>query len=448
MSTDEHPHNSIALTASQSGTCLDALQHNQQWTRTAGATNSVTFGGKSRYLCIGDESGAACLWDLKKRIRVRQFFHDGYPCLQASLDPNDTFVLSLSQRMLSIYNLREGTHAMTLSPNGDFMYTKYHMSSLEPHLAAIGTDDGGVLLYDITNHQQSLPLSTLRRYQSSITGLAFSPTNEKLVASTSTDGTLLFYDRHTRESVQQLASVNSSITSLSLHSNGISCAIGTETGQVHVYDLRQTKPVASMLAQGAVTCLQFAPPPKKKDHGSTPNKSPKINSGPKGAYTGPYISNVSSSQLSSGLQTETAYYEPKQVYSGPPADVEQSPPPPQAKAAPPPKVRSALQNRRISAAKSPAKSPISAREVEPTAAAAAAAGATTTTPASTRRDVSPPKKVKSPPTEIGMENGSRQYTRSSNRESNALSSPNRTMNDENNKLQMVRFCFSCVLKSC
>ena len=69
-STDEEEHNNVVLTAAESGTRLDSLQHNQNWNRPAGIGTSVGFGGKSRYLAIGDDSGAVCLWDLKK---VRKF---------------------------------------------------------------------------------------------------------------------------------------------------------------------------------------------------------------------------------------------------------------------------------------------------------------------------------------------------------------------------------------
>ena len=102
VSTDEVIHQNVVLISSQTGSRLDSFQHNKDWNvngRSNGIARTIQFGGKSRYLCIGDDSGAVCLWDLKKHVRVRQFFHDKHPSIQVALDPSDTYVLSLSSRM-------------------------------------------------------------------------------------------------------------------------------------------------------------------------------------------------------------------------------------------------------------------------------------------------------------------------------------------------------------
>jgi WD40 repeat protein len=272
VSPDVEVHNNVVLTAAESGTRLDSLQHNQNWNRQAGVGTSVAFGGKSRYLAIGDESGAVCLWDLKKRMRVRQFCHDGYASRQVSVDPSDTFVLSLSHAFLSVYNLREGNLSTTLDPPDRHMsFTKFHTSPLEAEKTAIGTRDGSVLVYDIHSQNRNTPLLTLDRRQSNaITGVSFSAVNSQLLASSSADGTLQFFDIRSGETIQELASLSAPITSLSIHAGGINCAVGTDTGEVLVYDLRQSSPLASMHAKGAVTGLQFAPIPKpKKDKNPT-----------------------------------------------------------------------------------------------------------------------------------------------------------------------------------
>lgn len=122
-----------------------------------------------------------------------------------------------------------------------------------------------ILLFDITNHSQASPLWSLNRRQSrQITGVAFSPTNPNLFGSTSADGSLMFYDKNSGETIQQLASLSSGIQSLTMHSDGFSCAVGTEAGEVLMYDLRQNMPLSSLYVQGPVKSLQFAPPPKDK----------------------------------------------------------------------------------------------------------------------------------------------------------------------------------------
>ena len=81
--------NNVVLTVAESGNRVDSLQHDLNWDRPPASGTSIAFGGKSRYIAVGDNSGAVCLWDLKKRMRVREFFHDGYPSIQVAVEPSD-----------------------------------------------------------------------------------------------------------------------------------------------------------------------------------------------------------------------------------------------------------------------------------------------------------------------------------------------------------------------
>jgi WD40 repeat protein len=277
VSTDALDHPNIVLTSSQTGHQLDSFQHNQQWNnRPVGVANSVHFGGKSRYLCIGDETGAVCLWDLKKRLRVRQFFHDEYPSKQVSLDPTDTYVLSLSPETLTVYNLRDGILLGRMTPpvGQPAHFTKFHVSPLEPKLVVAGTTDGSVLLYDITNHDQSFPFfGLMRRHSGPVTGIAFSPIHPNIVVSGGEDGTVMMFDIKKGETVQQLCALSSPINSISIHSDGTICAVGCESGEVFIYDMRRQQqqqqfgddPLMSLQVDGPVKQIQFAPPLRAKD---------------------------------------------------------------------------------------------------------------------------------------------------------------------------------------
>jgi len=68
-------------------------------------------------------------------------------------------------------------------------------------------------------------------------------------------------------------SLSSPVTSFSMHAGGVNCAIGSESGEVLVYDLRQSAPLASTYTSGAVTCLQFAPLPKTKKSTEPPRRT-------------------------------------------------------------------------------------------------------------------------------------------------------------------------------
>lgn len=322
ISTDDLAHDNVVLVSSQSGQTLDSFQHDSQWkqkqqcTRNynhqGSAVKSINFGGKSRYLCIGDESGAVCLWDLKKKIRVRQFFHrkssgdpdinncsdSTYPSpsYQVSLDPTDTYVLSLSPLALYQYNLRDGQLVGTLKvPNNDDghdidndCFTLFSISDLEPNLCAIGTDNGSIYIHDITNYHNQYQASPLlemtQRHSGDVTGLAYSPVHPDTLYSCGNDGVIIIHNKSERRSQKicgALDSNNSSIQSMSLHANGVTCAVGCKSGDVFVYNFQEninkseitSTLLASFQANDPIHSLFFAPPPRPKDKQRQSGKS-------------------------------------------------------------------------------------------------------------------------------------------------------------------------------
>ncbi|VEU37964.1 unnamed protein product [Pseudo-nitzschia multistriata] len=319
--TDEFAHDNVVLLSSQSGQKLDSFQHDwgwkqkrkfalqqeQQWqeSSTQGSiVNSISFGGKSRYLCIGDESGAVCLWDLKKKVRVRQFFHNpiggagdnggkcnfaGFSSLQVSLDPTDTYVMSLSPRAMYQYNLRDGQLLGSLEvpkdddskdKQGTCLFTVFAISNLEPNICAIGTSGGNIYLYDISAphglDQTSTPhAKIIRRHNGRVTGLVFSPENPNTFLSSGTDGIVYVHNKSngTRHKVCSAPDTNNPIQTLSLHADGVTCAIGCRSGDVYVYDLQYiikggdmpAPLLATHQSSDPINSLVFAPPPKAKD---------------------------------------------------------------------------------------------------------------------------------------------------------------------------------------
>jgi hypothetical protein len=154
----------------------------------------------------------------------------------------------------------------------------------------------------------------------------------------------MFWDKNSGEIIGQLASSKNGIQALTMHSDGISFAVGTETGHVLMYDLRQTEaPLTSMYVQGPVTSLQFSPPPKNKPGQTNNNSSPLANrqeikelrndiemlEGQQQQLTtnyssGLYSTKAISSQQSIGQQSETTQGN-QQSYAGPPSTTNMSP---------------------------------------------------------------------------------------------------------------------------
>lgn len=296
-SMEETMRKNIVLMSSHSGSTLDSFRHtdsssdpakyqNKYARNSSGpAATCVAFGGKSRYLCIGDQQGDVCLWDLKKQSRVRQFkSKKRQPCVQACLDPTATYVCALSSDTFTLYHLRQATFANQWNfssghSNNKGGWNQFRFSPLQPTLMALGDDMGRIQLHDGLDQEQpqlvcggghsshsNTSTSLLPHHASSITGLAFSTQNSKLLANVRRNGILEFVDTSTGEVIHhQQTGRNAS----ALAFQGVSCVVGTETGEVQVYDLRKMmqqfgKAVTTYrLPKGdAVTTLEFAPIPK------------------------------------------------------------------------------------------------------------------------------------------------------------------------------------------
>lgn len=258
--TDKNQDN-IVLSSQHNHSRLDSFRHDVGLKRPAGSNQTVatptclTFAAKSRYLVVGDDAGAVCLWDLKKKSRVRNYFHS-FQSLQATLDPTDSNILSLSSNALHVFRLREATLAASIDAGNESKFTKFSTSALEPRHVAIGTQSGTLEVYDMA--QQASILSTVP-HSAPVTGVKYSHVNKLLVASASSDETLCFSDTQNGKVVQQMA-LESPATSLTFHDDGCTCAVGTESGRVLVYDLRNPSDVvASYQESDSVTCVKFAP---------------------------------------------------------------------------------------------------------------------------------------------------------------------------------------------
>jgi WD40 repeat protein len=201
-----------------------------------------------------------------------------------SLDPTDTYVLSLSPSSLYQYNLRDGQLVATLPVpkhmGGDNVvdidvarFTVFAISDLKPNLCAIGTDDGRIYIHDIANPSNQPPLMA-QRHGGAVTGLAYSSVHPNVLFSCGRDGVILVH--HTSEGTSQTlvgAGAEASILSMSLHANGTTCAVGCDSGDVLVYDFRihneaaelSASLLASFRSNEPIHSLFFAPPPRSKD---------------------------------------------------------------------------------------------------------------------------------------------------------------------------------------
>ena len=284
----------------------------------AAAATGVGFGGKSRYLVVSDASGCASVWDLKKTARVRTFriprpassggAFSGAVCTAARIDPTDTFVAAASgwdtDGALRLYRLREGKLAATLRDvrpgldestaewDGHGGISALEFSDLDKSVVSVGTRDGSVLLWDVqaatkvgrtdggsrtspSESKAAVPptMRMAQRHGGEVTGIAFSPINTVLLASSSADGTVAFHDTKMCRTIQSFrppinanvvssgSSASSAVMSVSFASDGVTCAAGTADGRALIYDLRNIR-------AGPLSTLEFVP--KGSDEASLP----------------------------------------------------------------------------------------------------------------------------------------------------------------------------------
>mmetsp|Transcript_22832 Transcript_22832/g.47430 ORF Transcript_22832/g.47430 Transcript_22832/m.47430 type:complete len:687 (-) Transcript_22832:1291-3351(-) len=320
---DEAPN--VALTHAASGATLETFSNFLPNSNAPpAAATSLGFGGKSRYLVVGDASGCASVWDLKKTARVRTFRLPQPPggsgggsagsvssrrmaiplhvqgCTAARIDPTDTFVAAASgwetDGAVRLYKLREGKLAATLRDidtdsnewdgHGGVSVGAIDFSPLDSSRVAVGTRDGTLLLWDMQaatssaakaspSRRKAVPptLRLTRRHDDAVTGIAFSPVNKVLLSSCSADGSVSFHDVNMLRTIQSFrpgselgqrsvrsTSMSSGMMSVSFASDGVTCAAGSINGHVYLYDLRKAGLVSRMEFESSVNVAPVEAP--------------------------------------------------------------------------------------------------------------------------------------------------------------------------------------------
>ena len=287
-SLDPNSHN-VALTHYATKSKLESFSNFQSISKSSSvvtaapaAASSISFGGKaakSRYLCVSDTSGAASVWDMKKVSRVRCFkmkhvTNDannmiGRPsCIKSCMDPTDTHVVALhgsspscsvNRICVELFHLKTGSRVSVLNTL-EHQYGGgadcFEFSSLDNETLLVGARDGSLLLWDCSvssikagGDAHNAPMTILeQRHSAAITDVAFSPMNKVLVASCSIDGSVGFQDINSQKTIQNIRPQDHGVddgsgiglTSLAFHHDGLTWAVGTESGKIFSYDLRQT----------------------------------------------------------------------------------------------------------------------------------------------------------------------------------------------------------------
>ena len=266
----------VVLSNARNGGVLDSIDEN------LGNCCSVSLKGtgvKSRYLCLTDFSNDISIWDLKKKSRARKFNLPQGHAPTAFIDPTDTYVVAISSTQagsIYLYHLRQGKLHHTYTPTNTNTNTNTnttvgagstcaHGSPLHHSLMAVGTTNGTVYLWDISKTQQHTHYTTLTTNNTTTTAVAaveFSPHHANVLVSCFTDQ-VEFYDTQQSNMIQSIKtnvkSDNGVITSCAFSTSEPTLAVGTSSGDILLYDLRQTSTsISSFSLDTKITQMQFA----------------------------------------------------------------------------------------------------------------------------------------------------------------------------------------------
>ncbi|KAL0288986.1 UNVERIFIED_CONTAM: protein NEDD1 [Sesamum radiatum] len=185
----------------------------------------------------------------------------------------DEHIASVSRNGdLILHNLASGTKAAELrDPNGQVLGALDY-SRMSRHLLVTAGDDGSIHLWDTTGRNPKA--SWLKQHSAPTSGVCFSPSNDKTIASVGLDMKLYTFDSGSRKPSSCIP-YEAPFSSLAFTDDGLVLAAGTSTGQVVFYDIRgKPQPITVLRAFGsseAVTnlCWQRSKPATVNENNCT-----------------------------------------------------------------------------------------------------------------------------------------------------------------------------------
>nr|XP_043608311.1 protein NEDD1 [Erigeron canadensis] len=198
---------------------------------------TINFSTKaSRYICSGGSGQVVKIWDLQKRRCIKWLKGHTDTITDVKYNCKDEHLASISlSGDLIIHNLGSGARATELKdPNGQVLRVLDY-SRISRHLLVTAGDDGSVHLWDTTG--RSPKVSWLKQHSAPTSGVSFSPSNDKMIASVGLDKKLYTFDSGSRRPSFCIP-YEAPFSSVAYRDDGYTLAAGTTTGQVVFYDVR------------------------------------------------------------------------------------------------------------------------------------------------------------------------------------------------------------------
>ncbi|XP_076313524.1 protein NEDD1-like isoform X2 [Tachypleus tridentatus] len=211
----------------------------------------------SRFLGFGCKSGNIIVWDLKSQKARRSYLghRDEITCLHFNW--NDSYVASGSVTGdILLHNVTTGHTSAPLRNAKAQAIRGLEYGFIKKSLLGSVSDDGSVSLWDVNSRQ--LMHGFTAAHSAPATGLVFSPVNNILLISVGLDKKIISYDVQMKNHVKSF-SCDAPLTAVDFMDDGVTLAVGTSRGKVHIYDLRlSSTPVKTLAAHNiSVHSLAF-----------------------------------------------------------------------------------------------------------------------------------------------------------------------------------------------
>ncbi|KAK9664849.1 hypothetical protein RND81_14G073500 [Saponaria officinalis] len=219
---------------------------------------SINFSNKtSRYICSGGTGQVVRIWDLQRKRCIKRLKGHNSSISATMYNYKDEHLASIGiNGSLIVHNLASGAKAADLRDPHEQVLRVLDYSRVSRHLLATAGDDGSVHMWDTTG--RSPKVSWLKQHSAPTSGLSYSPSNDKIIATVGLDKKLYTYDSGSKKSTY-CVSYDAPFSSLAFRDDGWILAAGTSNGLVVFYDVRgRPQPFTVLHAYGnseAVTSL-------------------------------------------------------------------------------------------------------------------------------------------------------------------------------------------------
>ncbi|XP_009797656.1 protein NEDD1 [Nicotiana sylvestris] len=227
--------------------------------------STINFSSKaSRYICSGGSGQVVRIWDLQRKRCIKWLKGHTDTISGVMYNCKDEHLASISLNgNLILHNLASGAKAAELKDPNEQVLRVLDYSKISRHLLVTAGDDGSIHLWDTTGRTPKV--SWLKQHSAPTSGVSFSPSNDKIVASVGMDKKLYTFDSGSRRPSFCIP-YEAPFSSLAFTDDGFTLAAGTSSGRVVFYDVRgKPQPLTVLRAYGtseAVTslCWQRAKP--------------------------------------------------------------------------------------------------------------------------------------------------------------------------------------------